>query len=225
MSPDRVGATRRIAAPASKLFQIVSRPSGQVAIDGSGMLDGAPDDRSLTTVGETFDMDMDREPLGDIPNLKKYQVRNAVTQIVPDHLVEWTMGFGDSPPFWPRLRLAARPSDRSRDRRDQLLRLVKCLGRDAFGCDVAGRTGDDAGEVGRESQPDGNQYVTWTGLPSTPPEPPNVPDREGARPHSHCTEPRRSPTRTVCNDLPAGTWLLRWRWHASRGRRSGWLGR
>lgn len=99
MSTDRVSATRRIAAPASKLFEIVSRPSGQVAIDGSGMLDAAPDDRLLTTVGETFDMDMDREPLGDIPNLKKYQVRNTVTQIVPDHLIEWTIGFGDNPPF------------------------------------------------------------------------------------------------------------------------------
>jgi Polyketide cyclase / dehydrase and lipid transport len=99
MSPDRVSATRRIAAPASALFEIVSRPSGQVAIDGSGMLDSAPDDRVLTQVGETFDMDMDREPLGDIPNLKKYQVRNTVTRITPDRLIEWTIGFGDHPPF------------------------------------------------------------------------------------------------------------------------------
>jgi uncharacterized protein YndB with AHSA1/START domain len=99
MSPDRVFATRRIAAPANYLFRIVSTPSGQVAIDGSGMLEAAPDDRPLTTVGQTFDMDMDREPLGDIPNLKKYQVRNTVTKIVPDHHIEWTVGFGDNPPF------------------------------------------------------------------------------------------------------------------------------
>jgi len=99
VSSDRVAATRRIAAPARQLFQIVSTPSGQVAIDGSGMLDAAPDDQPLTKVGQTFDMDMDREPLGDIPNLKKYQVRNTVTQVVPDRLIEWTVGFGDSPPF------------------------------------------------------------------------------------------------------------------------------
>ncbi len=99
MSPDRVSAARRVAAPASKLFQIVSSPSGQVAIDGSGMLDAAPDDRPLTYVGQTFDMDMDREPLGDIPNLKKYRVRNTVTQIIPGRLVEWTIGFEDHPPF------------------------------------------------------------------------------------------------------------------------------
>jgi hypothetical protein len=99
MSSDRISATRRIASPSGKLFDIVSRPSGQVAIDGSGMLDGAPDDRPLTQVGDTFDMDMDREPLGDIPNLKKYQVRNTVTKIVPGELIEWTIGFGDGPPF------------------------------------------------------------------------------------------------------------------------------
>ena len=29
---------------------------------------------------------------GDIPNLKKYQVRNTVTKIDPDHLIEWTIG-------------------------------------------------------------------------------------------------------------------------------------
>lgn len=99
MSPDRVSATRRIAAPAHQLFQIVATPSGQVAIDGSRMLEAAPDDRPLTAVGQTFDMDMDRTPLGDIPNLTKYQVRNTVTRITPDRLVEWTVGFGDHPPF------------------------------------------------------------------------------------------------------------------------------
>lgn len=99
MSPDRVSATRRVAAPADKLFHIVSSPAGHVAIDGSGMLEAAPDDRRLTTVGETFDMDMDREPLGDIPDLKKYQVRNTVTRVIPDRLIEWTIGFGDQQPF------------------------------------------------------------------------------------------------------------------------------
>ena len=43
-------------------------------------------------------MDMDREPLGDIPGMGKYQVRNTVTQIVPDRLVEWTVGGVDRPP-------------------------------------------------------------------------------------------------------------------------------
>ena len=99
MSPDRMSATRRIAAPASKLFQIVSSPAGHVQIDGSGMLEAAPDAKPLTEVGDTFDMDMDRTPLNDIPGLVKYKVRNTVTQFVPDRLIEWTVGSADRPPL------------------------------------------------------------------------------------------------------------------------------
>jgi hypothetical protein len=99
VSPDRVSVTRRIAAPASTIYAIVSTPSGHVAIDGSGMLDGVLEGEQLTAVGDTFDMDMDREPLGDIPGLTKYQVRNTVTEIVPDRLVEWTIGQIDAPPL------------------------------------------------------------------------------------------------------------------------------
>jgi hypothetical protein len=99
VSPDRMSATRRIAAPASKLFQIVSSPAGHVQIDGSGMLEAAPDAEPLTEVGDTFDMDMDRTPLNDIPGLVKYKVRNTVTQFVPDRLIEWTVGSADRPPL------------------------------------------------------------------------------------------------------------------------------
>jgi hypothetical protein len=99
VSPDRLSATRRIAAPASKLFQIVSSPAGHVQIDGSGMLEAAPDAKPLTEVGDTFDMDMDRTPLNDIPGLVKYKVRNTVTQFVPDRLIEWTVGSADRPPL------------------------------------------------------------------------------------------------------------------------------
>jgi len=99
MSTDRVSATRRINAPASVLYGIVSDPAGHVRIDGSGMLETAPDARPLTAAGDTFDMHMDRTPLNDIPGLVKYTVRNTVTQIVPDRLVEWTLGAIDQPPF------------------------------------------------------------------------------------------------------------------------------
>jgi hypothetical protein len=77
----------------------VSSAAGHVAIDGSGMLEAAPDSKPLTTVGETFDIDMDRDSLGDIPDLHKYKVRNTVTQIVPDRLFEWGVGSEDRPPF------------------------------------------------------------------------------------------------------------------------------
>ena len=44
-------------------------------------------------------MHMDRTPLNDIPGLVKYSVRNTVTQIDPDRLVEWTIGAPDQPPL------------------------------------------------------------------------------------------------------------------------------
>src|SRR5687768_13673093 len=97
VSGERVTVTRTIAAPASKIYDVVSHPQGHVDIDGSGMLEAAPDARPLTAVGDTFDMDMDREPLGDFP-MGKYKVRNTVTQIEPGSLVEWSVGGVDVPP-------------------------------------------------------------------------------------------------------------------------------
>ena len=97
MSVSRVSATRRIAAPASNLFQIVSSPAGHVRIDGSGMLEAAPDTAPVAAVGDVFDMDMDRTPLSDIPGLVKYKVRNTVTQFVPDRLFEWAVGTPERP--------------------------------------------------------------------------------------------------------------------------------
>lgn len=60
-------------------------------IDGSGMLEVAPEARPLERVGDAFEMDMDREPLGDVP-MGKYKVINTVTRIEPDALVEWNVG-------------------------------------------------------------------------------------------------------------------------------------
>jgi hypothetical protein len=99
MSSERAAATRRIAADAHTIFAIVSNPAGHVDVDGSGMLERATDARPVTAVGETFDMDMDRAPLGDIPEMGKYKVRNTVTQIVPDRLFEWGVGAVDTPMF------------------------------------------------------------------------------------------------------------------------------
>lgn len=98
MANDRISVTRRIAAPADRIFRIVSSPAGHVTIDGSGMLVAASDDRPLTAVGDTFDMHMDREPLGDIPEMGEYDVRNTVTRIEPDRCFEWTIGAVDRPP-------------------------------------------------------------------------------------------------------------------------------
>ena len=95
---DRVTATRRIAAPAHAIFLLVSDPVRHVDIDGSGMLQAAPGARPLTAVGQTFDMDMDRRPLGDIPDMAEYQVRCTVTQLIPGRLIEWTVRAVGKPP-------------------------------------------------------------------------------------------------------------------------------
>ena len=87
----RISVTRQVAAPASRIFAVLSHPKGHVAIDGSGMLMAAPNAQPLRAVGDTFLMDMDREPLGDIP-MGKYQVQNKVTRFKQDEELAWLVG-------------------------------------------------------------------------------------------------------------------------------------
>jgi hypothetical protein len=87
----RIAVSRSTKAPPSTVFRIVCDPNMQVKIDGSGMLQAAPNSRRLAAVGDTFEMEMDREPLGDLP-MGKYKALNTVTRIVPDTLLEWNVG-------------------------------------------------------------------------------------------------------------------------------------
>lgn len=95
---ERISVTRRIPAPPERIFAVITDPHRHVDIDGSGMLLASPDARPLREVGDSFLMNMDREPLGDIP-LGKYQVRNTVTRIEPDALLEWAVGAPDRSPL------------------------------------------------------------------------------------------------------------------------------
>jgi hypothetical protein len=98
VSSDRIQACGRIGAPTHAIFAAVSDPANHIAIDGSGMLRAAPHARPLTAVGETFRIDMDRRPLGDIPNMAQYEVWCTVTQFVPNRLMEWTVQVQGKPP-------------------------------------------------------------------------------------------------------------------------------
>ena len=99
MSDERkVAVRRRVAASPAAIFAIVTDPAKQVEIDGSGMLVTAPDAAPMRAIGDTFIMDMDREPLGDIP-LGKYTVENLVTDFVADTKFEWAPGGQGQPPF------------------------------------------------------------------------------------------------------------------------------
>ena len=98
MSADRHSTSRTMNASPATIFAIVCDPATHAAIDGSGMVEAAIDARPVSAVGDTFDMDMDRTPLNDIPGLVKYKVRNLVTNFEQDRLVEWTTGGIDRPP-------------------------------------------------------------------------------------------------------------------------------
>jgi len=93
----RVSVTREIPASAEVIFAMITLPAGHVAMDGSGSLVSAPSNHQLHAVGDTFLMDMDRESLGDIPDMGKYQVENEVHAFEADRLLEWTVGMADRP--------------------------------------------------------------------------------------------------------------------------------
>ena len=95
---ERLHSNRLIAASAAPIYALASSPSGHVQIDGSGMLVASPDNRSVTTVGDTFLMHMDREPLGDV-NMGKYEVTVIITGIAENELVEWGIQGNDGKPF------------------------------------------------------------------------------------------------------------------------------
>ena len=95
---ERVAATRRIAAPAAAIFAVVTDPQGHVRIDGSGMLVSVGSGEPVRAVGDAFEMEMDREPLGDLP-LGRYRTRNVITRFVPDRELEWSVGGVDRPPY------------------------------------------------------------------------------------------------------------------------------
>ncbi|MFG1922496.1 polyketide cyclase [Cryptosporangium sp. NPDC048952] len=94
----RVEVTRRVAAPAGRIFALLRDPNGHIAIDGSGMLLAAADAQPITAVGDTFVMNMDREPLGDLP-MGKYTVKNTVVTFTPDVEVAWQPGAVDRSPI------------------------------------------------------------------------------------------------------------------------------
>jgi hypothetical protein len=58
----------------------------------------APNSTPVAAVGDTFEMEMDREPLGDLP-MGKYKAFNTVTRIVPDALLEWSVGSRERPSY------------------------------------------------------------------------------------------------------------------------------
>ena len=93
----RLSVQRAIAADPATIFEILTTPSGHVAIDASGMLMSAEGDR-VTAVGDRFTVHMDRESLNDYP-LGEYTVNVVIARFEPDRAVAWTIDGIMQPPI------------------------------------------------------------------------------------------------------------------------------
>jgi uncharacterized protein YndB with AHSA1/START domain len=81
-SANAVAVTRRIDAPAVRIFSLLCEPESHVAIDGSGMLRSATADR-VARVGDSFAVEMWNEGMGE------YEMTNAVVEFTPDRVIRW----------------------------------------------------------------------------------------------------------------------------------------
>jgi hypothetical protein len=87
---ERFEVQRSIAAPAADIFTVLCDPDGHVAIDSSGMLQGA-EGQPVTAVGDSFVVHMDRAALNDYPELGRYDVTVSIQEFEPDQLISWTV--------------------------------------------------------------------------------------------------------------------------------------
>jgi hypothetical protein len=87
---DRIEVQRTITAPAADVFAVLRDPQGHVAIDSSGMLQGATGEPAAA-VGDEFVVHMDREALNDFPEMGRYDVTVQITEFEPDAAIAWTI--------------------------------------------------------------------------------------------------------------------------------------
>ena len=90
MAETRIETERLIAAPAADIFALLCDPQGHVAIDSSGMLQDAEGD-PVAAAGDSFVVHMDREALGDFPEMGRYDVTVTIRELEPDRLISWTI--------------------------------------------------------------------------------------------------------------------------------------
>jgi hypothetical protein len=88
-----VEVSRRIEAPATRIFEIVANPQRHMEFDGSEMLRGAVFDRPISGVGDSFTMKMFFDRVGG-----DYLMLNYVVEFEPDRRVFWEPAPGDLAP-------------------------------------------------------------------------------------------------------------------------------
>lgn len=97
MTTERLEVQRTIPTDPATVFRLLSDPQGHVAIDSSGMLLDATGE-SVTSVGDTFVVHMDREALNDFP-MGRYDVTVSITKLVADREIAWTILGAIKPPL------------------------------------------------------------------------------------------------------------------------------
>jgi hypothetical protein len=83
MADPSISVSRDIAAPAERIFSVLTRPVTHLDVDGSGMLRGASDDVFISKVGDVFLMKMFNDEMGD------YVMENRVVEFEPERSIVW----------------------------------------------------------------------------------------------------------------------------------------
>lgn len=83
----RIDVTRPLAAAPAAVFALLCDPQGHVAIDASGMLQGA-EGEPVSAVGDSFVVHMDRESLGDF-DMGEYDVTVTICTFEPEREIAW----------------------------------------------------------------------------------------------------------------------------------------
>jgi hypothetical protein len=78
-----VAVSRRIPAPAARIFGVLADPTRHEELDGSGMLRGAVTTEPISGVGDVFVMKMYFSALGD------YEMNNHVVVFEPGRRIGW----------------------------------------------------------------------------------------------------------------------------------------
>lgn len=95
---ERLEVSRTVAATPAEVYAVLTDPIGHVDIDSSGMLQDATGERP-TKPGDTFVVHMDREALGDIPDLREYDVTVVIETLEADREVAWSIIGRVKPPI------------------------------------------------------------------------------------------------------------------------------
>jgi uncharacterized protein YndB with AHSA1/START domain len=85
-----VSVSRRIEAPADRIFALLADPERHTELDGSGMLRGAERAKPITAVGDRFLMQMYFDRLGG-----DYKMDNHVVEYEPNRRIAWTPAGAD----------------------------------------------------------------------------------------------------------------------------------